>query len=110
MKRTIVILELQTYGNCSSVNAIEDDKLTLEDLFQQDLERLHYTNLYWKSQSTFQGGAIAITGIVNNVSTTAREYGVPKLTPEKSTNLSLGLELQLTVDYYTIKVKTESFR
>jgi hypothetical protein len=27
----------------SSVNAIEDDKLTLEDLFQQDLERLHYT-------------------------------------------------------------------
>jgi iron complex outermembrane receptor protein len=30
-----------------------------------------------------------LTGIVNNVSTTAREY-VPKLTPEKSTNLSLG--------------------
>jgi hypothetical protein len=39
---------------------------------------------------------------------------VCKLTPEKSTNLSLGFEqdqlkLKLTVDYYTIKVKTESF-
>jgi iron complex outermembrane receptor protein len=66
----------------SSVNAIEDDKLTLEDLFQQDLERPLHQIYTEKSQSTFQGGAIAITGIVNNVSTTAREYGVPKLTPE----------------------------
>jgi hypothetical protein len=32
----------------SSVNAIEDDKLTLEDLFQQDLERLHYTKFILK--------------------------------------------------------------
>jgi hypothetical protein len=36
--KTIVIL-LQNVG--LSVNAIEDDKLTLEDLFQQDLEHLH---------------------------------------------------------------------
>jgi hypothetical protein len=32
----------------SSVNAIEDDKLTLEDLFQQDLEHLHYTKFILK--------------------------------------------------------------
>jgi hypothetical protein len=31
------------------VNAIEDDKLTLEDLFQQDLERLHYTKFILKN-------------------------------------------------------------
>jgi hypothetical protein len=33
----------------SSVNAIEDDKLTLEDLFQQDLEHLHYTKFILKN-------------------------------------------------------------
>jgi iron complex outermembrane receptor protein len=71
--KTIVILELQTYGNWVKVNAIEDDKLTLEDLSTGALLHQIYTE---KSQSTFQGGA-TITGIVNNVSTTAREYGVP---------------------------------
>jgi iron complex outermembrane receptor protein len=96
----------------SSVNAIEDDKLTFRGSVSTGFRAPSLHQIYTeKSQSTFQGGAIAITGIVNNVSTTAREYGVPKLTPEKSTNLSLGFgarpikNLNLTVDYYTIKVK-----
>jgi iron complex outermembrane recepter protein len=64
-----------------------------------------------KSQSSFQpGGAIVITGLVNNVSSTARQFGVPKLTPEKSTNITLGIgfkpisNFNVTVDYYNIKV------
>jgi iron complex outermembrane recepter protein len=64
-----------------------------------------------KSQSTFSGGAIQVTGIINNVSTAARTNGVPKLNPEKSTNLTFGFGLKpaknfnITVDYYNIKVK-----
>ena len=64
-----------------------------------------------KSQSTFSGGAIQITGIINNVSTAARTNGVPKLNPEKSTNLTFGVGVKpsrnfsITLDYYHIKVK-----
>ena len=96
----------------SSVNAIENDKLTFRGSVSTGFRAPSLHQIYTeKSQSTFQGGAIAVTGIVNNVSTTARAYGVPKLTPEKSTNVSLGFgarpikNLNLTVDYYTIKVK-----
>ncbi len=96
----------------SSVKAIEDDKLTFRGSVSTGFRAPSLHQIYTeKSQSTFQGGAIAITGIVNNVSTTAREYGVPKLTPEKSTNVSFGFgakpikNLNLTIDYYNIKVK-----
>ncbi|MBB1193382.1 ferric enterobactin receptor [Flavobacterium sp. SOK18b] len=96
----------------TSVNAIEDNKLTFRGSVSTGFRAPSLHQIYTeKSQSTFQGGAIAITGIVNNVSTTAREYGVPKLTPEKSTNVSFGFgarpikNLNLTVDYYNIKVK-----
>jgi iron complex outermembrane recepter protein len=64
-----------------------------------------------KSQSTFSGGAIQVTGIINNVSTAARTNGVPKLIAEKSTNLTFGFGVKpsrnfnITVDYYNIKVK-----
>jgi iron complex outermembrane recepter protein len=64
-----------------------------------------------KSQSTFAGGSIQVTGIINNVSTAARTNGVPKLTPEKSTNFTFGIGVKpsrnfnVTIDYYNIKVK-----
>ncbi len=96
----------------TSVNALEDDKLTFRGSVSTGFRAPSLHQIYTeKSQSTFPGGAIAVTGIVNNVSTTARSYGVPKLTPEKSTNVSVGFgakpikNLNLTVDYYRIKVK-----
>ncbi|MBC5839634.1 TonB-dependent receptor [Flavobacterium muglaense] len=96
----------------TSVKALEDDKLTFRGSVSTGFRAPSLHQIYTeKSQSTFQGGAIAITGIVNNVSTTARDYGVPKLTPEKSTNISVGFgakpikNLNVTVDYYRIGVK-----
>ena len=65
-----------------------------------------------KSQYSFaDGGGIDIVGLVNNVSPRARELGIPKLTPEKSTNLTVGFggkltnNMSFTVDYYKIDVK-----
>ncbi|WP_158729072.1 MULTISPECIES: TonB-dependent receptor [unclassified Flavobacterium] len=95
----------------TSVKAIGDDKLTFRGSVSTGFRAPSLHQIYTeKSQSTFQGGTIAVTGIVNNVSTTARGYGVPKLTPEKSTNISVGFgakpikNLNLTVDYYRIGV------
>lgn len=65
-----------------------------------------------KSQFSFaDGGGIEVVGLVNNVSPKARELGIPKLTPEKSTNLTFGLggkltdKISFTIDYYKIDVK-----
>jgi iron complex outermembrane receptor protein len=49
--------------------------------------------------------------LVNNVSPKARELGIPKLTPEKSTNITVGFggkitnNINFTVDYYKIDVE-----
>lgn len=63
------------------------------------------------AQASFvPGKGIQTKGIVNNVSPQAFALGVPKLTPEKSTNFTLGVglnpskNLSITLDYYNIKV------
>jgi iron complex outermembrane recepter protein len=96
----------------SSFKALAEDKLTFRGSFSTGFRAPSLHQIYTeKSQSTFSGGSIAVTGIINNVSTAARTNGVPKLTPEKSTNLSLGFgakpikNLTVTVDYYRIGVK-----
>jgi iron complex outermembrane receptor protein len=65
-----------------------------------------------KSQYSFaEDGGIEVGGLVNNVSPKAREIGIPKLTPEKSTNITVGFggkisnNINFTVDYYKIDVK-----
>ncbi|ARV07148.1 ferric enterobactin receptor [Polaribacter sp. SA4-10] len=65
-----------------------------------------------KSQYSFaDGGGIDVVGLVNNVSPKARELGIPKLTPEKSTNITFGFggkvtnNINFTVDYYKIDVE-----
>jgi len=65
-----------------------------------------------KSQYSFaDGGGIDVVGLVNNVSPKARELGIPKLTPEKSTNITVGFggkiskNINFTVDYYKIDVE-----
>jgi iron complex outermembrane recepter protein len=89
-----------------------DDKLTFRGSASTGFRAPSLHQIYTeKSQSTFAGGAIQITGIINNVSTAARANGVPKLNAEKSTNLTFGVGLKpnrnfsITVDYYNIKVK-----
>ncbi len=89
-----------------------DDKLTFRGSASTGFRAPSLHQIYTeKSQSTFAGGSIQVTGIINNVSTAARANGVPKLTPEKSTNLTFGVGLKasrnfnVTVDYYNIKVK-----
>ncbi|MFT6869781.1 MAG: iron complex outermembrane receptor protein [Paraglaciecola sp.] len=65
-----------------------------------------------KSQYSFaDGGGIDVVGLVNNVSPKARELGIPKLTPEKSTNITVGFggkltnNINFTIDYYKIDVE-----
>jgi iron complex outermembrane recepter protein len=89
-----------------------DDKLTFRGSASTGFRAPSLHQIYTeKSQSTFAGGAIQITGIINNVSTAARTNGVPKLNAEKSTNLTFGVGLKpnrnfsITLDYYSIKVK-----
>jgi iron complex outermembrane receptor protein len=65
-----------------------------------------------KAQYSFvAGGAIQVSGLVNNISPAAEALQVPKLKAEKSDNITLGLgfkptnDTSITVDYYDIKVK-----
>jgi iron complex outermembrane receptor protein len=63
------------------------------------------------TQASFAGGTIVLSGLFNNRSKQAFALGVPLLTPEKSTNFSLGLgfnptkNLSVTVDFYSITIK-----
>ena len=89
-----------------------DDKLTFRGSASIGFRAPSLHQIYTeKSQSTFSGGSIQITGIINNVSTAARTNGVPKLKAEKSTNLTFGVgvkpgrDFSVTFDYYNIKVK-----
>jgi iron complex outermembrane recepter protein len=63
------------------------------------------------TQASFSGGTIQTSGLFNNNSKQAFLLGIPKLTPEKSTNFTVGLgakpgkNLSLTLDYYDITIK-----
>jgi iron complex outermembrane recepter protein len=102
-----------TVWKLSSRYKFLDDKITIRGSLSTGFRAPSLHQIYTeKSQSTFAaGGAIVITGLVNNVSASARQNGIPKLGPEKSTNLTFGFGLKpskdfnLTVDYYNIEVK-----
>ena len=101
-----------TVWKLSSRYKLWDDKLTIRGSASTGFRAPSLHQIYTeKSQSTFGGGgAIVVTGIVNNISTTARSIGVPKLTSEKSENYTVGLgfkpvkNFNLTIDYYNIKI------
>ncbi|WP_395075561.1 TonB-dependent receptor domain-containing protein [Flavobacterium sp.] len=101
-----------TVWKLSSRYKLLDDKLTFRGSLSTGFRAPSLHQIYTqKSQSTFAaGGAIVITGLVNNVSASARTKGVPKLKAEKSDNLTLGFgfkptsNFNLTVDYYNIKI------
>jgi iron complex outermembrane recepter protein len=95
----------------SSRYKFADDKFTVRASLSTGFRAPSLHQIYTqKSQSTFGSGGIEITGVVNNVSSTARALGVPQLTPEKSNNFTLGFGLKpiknfsATIDYYNIKV------
>lgn len=89
----------------------DDDKFTLRGSISTGFRAPSLHQIYTeKSQSTFGGGSIVVTGILNNVSNAARQYGIPKLTAEKSNNITVGFgfkptkNFNVTLDYYNIKV------
>ncbi len=101
-----------TVWKISSRYKVLNDKLTFRGSASTGFRAPSLHQIYTeKSQSTFAGGSIQITGIINNVSTAARANGVPKLNPEKSTNLTFGIGIKpsknfnVTLDYYNISVK-----
>ena len=96
----------------SSRYKLLDDKLTFRGSISTGFRAPSLHQIYTeKAQSTFSGNNIEVTGIANNVSNLARTLGIPKLTAEKSTNVTLGFgykankQFSMTVDYYNIDVK-----
>lgn len=71
------------------------------------LQQINFSSTF----TTVQGGNIAEVKIAPNNSPITRAAGIPELTQEKSTNLSLGFawkpvsELSVTVDGYLVKIK-----
>jgi iron complex outermembrane receptor protein len=63
------------------------------------------------TQASFADGFIQLSGLFNNKSVPARLLGIPSLKPEKSTNYTIGIglsptkNLNITLDYYSIKIK-----
>ncbi|MFT7497978.1 MAG: iron complex outermembrane receptor protein [Porticoccaceae bacterium] len=89
------------------------DKLTMRGSISSGFRAPSLHQIYTeKSQYSFaDGGGIDVVGLVNNVSPKARELGIPKLTPEKSTNITVGMggklsnNMSFTIDYYKIDVE-----
>jgi iron complex outermembrane receptor protein len=97
----------------SSRYKMADDKVTLRGSvstgFRAPLLHQIYTQ---KAQYSFvPGQGIQVGGLINNISREARLLGLPSLTPEKSTNITVGIgvrpnsHLSFTLDYYNISVK-----
>jgi iron complex outermembrane receptor protein len=102
-----------TVWKLSSRYKFAEDKVTLRGSVSTGFRAPTLHQIYTqKSQYTFVAGqGIQVSGIINNVSPQARLLGVPKLTAEKSTNVTVGVGMKpsrnfnFTVDYYNIKVK-----
>jgi iron complex outermembrane receptor protein len=97
----------------SSRYKMADDKVTLRASastgFRAPLLHQIYTQ---KAQYSFvPGQGIQVGGLINNISREARLLGLPSLTPEKSTNITVGIGIKpnnhfsFTLDYYNISVK-----
>jgi len=89
-----------------------DDKLTVRGSFSTGFRapQLHQIYLQIAQQSFVPGQGIQNKGIFNNNSPQAKLLGVPKLKPEESTNIAVGLgfkpsnNLSFTLDYFNISV------
>ncbi len=102
----------KTVWKISSRYKFADDKLTLRGSISTGFRAPTLHQIYTqKVQSAFASGGIQLEGISNNVSSAARQYGVPSLKAENSTSVTFGLGTKLTknfsatVDYYSITVE-----
>ena len=96
----------------SSRYKLADDKVVIRGSYSTGFRAPTLHQIYSQSiQASFAGGTIVSSGLFNNNSKEARKLGVPKLKAENSTNIALGVGLNLTknlsvtVDYYNITVK-----
>ncbi len=101
-----------TVWKLSSRYKFAEDKITVRGSVSTGFRAPTLHQIYTqKVQSSFGGGGIQLEGISNNVSSAARQYGVPGLKAEKSENVTFGLGTKITknfnatIDYYSIKVK-----
>jgi iron complex outermembrane recepter protein len=90
-----------------------DDKVTFRGSASTGFRAPSLHQIYTqKAQYSFvPGQGIQVGGLISNVSREARLLGLPGLTPEKSTNITVGVGIKpsynfsFTVDYYNISVK-----
>lgn len=89
-----------------------DDKVVLRASASTGFRAPTLHQIYAQSvQAAFVGGTIQLSGLFNNRSSQARLLGIPPLTPENSTNYTVGLALNpsknfnVSLDYYSINVK-----
>ena len=89
-----------------------DDRLVLRGSISTGFRAPTLHQIYAQStQASFAGGTIVLSGLFNNGSKEAFQLGIPKLTAEKSDNITLGFGLNpannfsLSVDYYNITIR-----
>jgi iron complex outermembrane receptor protein len=99
-------------GKFSTRYKFLEDKVTLRGSASTGFRAPSLQQIYTqKSQYTFGNGGIEVQGLLNNISPEAKALGIPKLKPEKSTNITFGLGLRpttnfsVTLDYYNITVR-----
>ena len=101
-----------TVWKISSRYKFLDDKVTLRGSVSTGFRAPSLHQIYTqKAQSAFvPGSGIVVSGLINNVSSSAKVNGIDKLDAEKSTNYTIGVGLKpfknfsMTVDYYDIRV------
>ena len=96
----------------SSRYKLAEDKVVIRGSYSTGFRAPTLHQIYAQSiQASFAGGVIVTSGLFNNGSKQAKQLEIPTLTPEKSTNIALGVGLNLTktlsvtLDYYNINVK-----
>lgn len=101
-----------TVGKVSSRYKLAEDKFVLRGSVSSGFRAPTLHQIYAQStQASFAGGTIVLSGLFNNNSKEAFALGIPKLKPEKSTNLAFGFGLNptsnfsMTLDYYDITIR-----
>ena len=101
-----------TVWKLSSRYKLAEDKVVIRGSASTGFRAPSLHQIYAQSvQAAFAGGTIQLSGLFNNRSKQARALGIPNLTPEKSTNITLGLglnptkNLSISLDYFNINVK-----
>ncbi|NOS90647.1 MAG: TonB-dependent receptor [Cyclobacteriaceae bacterium] len=100
-----------TVWKLSSRLKLLEDKIVLRGSISTGFRAPTLHQIYAQStQASFAGGTIVLSGLFNNISKEAFALGIPRMTPEKSDNITLGFgitptpNLSLTVDYYNITI------